>query len=235
MLIAAHIFLGFLTGALVSLRYHGDTLIIWAGIAGAVLPDIIDKPLGHLLLGGTLDYGRIYAHTLLFCAVFACFALLLTCYRVRWALPATVLAAGIAGHQVLDFMWLDPVTWYYPLLGPFLSHHYPGFFLQAVLSEITSSTEWLFLLSFILLSPLWTAWPARLLSFYGKMPKWFFPLVPFVLLATTGLTSLFTGIASAHSTGSFELPAGGEMALGLIALAGMAVALRTPLPAPAGG
>lgn len=35
-------------------------------LVGSVLPDIIDKPLGGIILKDTIGNGRIYAHTLLF-------------------------------------------------------------------------------------------------------------------------------------------------------------------------
>ena len=69
-------------------------------LIGSMLPDLIDKPLGGVIL--PLGNGRIYSHTLLF---------LLT------VLAVLVLVGGTALHQILDFMWQDPQTFLWPLYG----------------------------------------------------------------------------------------------------------------------
>ncbi len=38
-------------------------------VIGSLLPDIIDKPLGRIILAETIGSGRIFAHTLLFGAL----------------------------------------------------------------------------------------------------------------------------------------------------------------------
>lgn len=84
-------------------------------LIGAMLPDLIDKPLGLLLLKDQLSYGRIYAHTLLF------FLLLLIpglwFYRKKGRSWLLVLALGSFGHLILDDIWNAPVTLFWPLLG----------------------------------------------------------------------------------------------------------------------
>ncbi len=84
-------------------------------ILGSMLPDIIDKPLGGIILKETLGNGRIYCHTLLFLLVFSGLGLFLWyAYRKSWLL---VLAVGIFFHHVLDFMWLLPQTFLWPMYG----------------------------------------------------------------------------------------------------------------------
>ncbi|HPR42074.1 MAG TPA: metal-dependent hydrolase [Candidatus Methanofastidiosa archaeon] len=76
-------------------------------IVGALLPDIIDKPLSLLSLGS----GRGYAHTLLFMVL-----VLVLAYRHK----AMELAFGNAVHLSLDFMFLEPRIFLWPLLGTYI-------------------------------------------------------------------------------------------------------------------
>lgn len=78
-------------------------------ILGAVIPDIIDKPLGHMIL--SIDNGRIIAHSLLFATTLLAFGMMF-----KRMLPLSI---GVAVHQILDGMFLDPETALWPLLGPF--------------------------------------------------------------------------------------------------------------------
>lgn len=79
---------------------------------GSILPDLIDKPLG-LMIFGTMNHGRIFAHTLLFLLVIA----LLAVYFREIRLAS--LFAGVLTHLALDAMWSSPVILLWPFLGPF--------------------------------------------------------------------------------------------------------------------
>lgn len=79
---------------------------------GSMLPDIIDKPLGFMIFG-TMNHGRIFAHTLLFLLVLA--ALAISIRDIRLA----SLGAGVLIHLSLDLMWNSPVILLWPLLGSF--------------------------------------------------------------------------------------------------------------------
>jgi len=79
---------------------------------GALLPDIIDKPLG-LLIYGSMGHGRIFAHTLLFLAMLIAASLALRDQR------AASLSIGVLAHLSLDSIWLSPAILLWPLLGPF--------------------------------------------------------------------------------------------------------------------
>jgi membrane-bound metal-dependent hydrolase YbcI (DUF457 family) len=84
-------------------------------LIGALLPDIIDKPLGQLFFRESLSSGRIFSHTLLFLVVITLAGLYL--YRRRTKLWLLVLAFGTLIHIILDQMWQTPQTLLWPLLG----------------------------------------------------------------------------------------------------------------------
>ena len=106
-------------------------------VLGALLPDIIDKPLGLILLPG-LGNGRTILHTLLFllCTLLAAFVI----YRRQRVLWGFYITFGVLMHFLMDAIWNDPVTFCWPFLGPFAA--YPGttFFLalQRWLQTLTS-------------------------------------------------------------------------------------------------
>lgn len=85
-------------------------------VLGAVLPDLIDKPIGSVFFTSYFGTGRIYAHTLLF-AVAVLFGVMAvtrrgSAARKRWmALPI-----GVFLHLLLD-MPLDSATLWWPALG----------------------------------------------------------------------------------------------------------------------
>jgi membrane-bound metal-dependent hydrolase YbcI (DUF457 family) len=84
-------------------------------VVGSLLPDIIDKPLGHFFLRDTLNNGRIYAHTLLFLLLIVAAGLFVyKRYHRMWLLT---LAAGTLTHLILDGMWNAPATLLWPLMG----------------------------------------------------------------------------------------------------------------------
>ncbi len=141
MLVFCHLFVGAAIG-LVFARATGDRRFVAAGLVAGILPDLIDKPLGHLLLVSTLDNGRLVAHSLAFLLVLFVAGFLL--FRGRRPLLAVAIALGVLSHQLLDAMWRDPPAWYFPLLGPFVPGHYPDYFLSGFMAELGSPSEWLF-------------------------------------------------------------------------------------------
>lgn len=112
--------------ALVVTRFRRDVDLKLFLIA-LMLPDIIDKPLGHLVLT-SLNNGRIIAHTLLFLTL-----LLLASVRserMRWV------ALGVAIHHLMDLMFMDPTTYLWPLLGPFPRTDFrPSEWIEGILSN----------------------------------------------------------------------------------------------------
>ncbi len=84
-------------------------------VLGSLLPDIIDKPIGLVLLAKSIGYGRIFCHSLLFLVVIAVSGLWLSHrHHQVWLF---ILALGTASHQLLDGMWAYPITLLWPLYG----------------------------------------------------------------------------------------------------------------------
>ncbi len=77
----------------------------------ALLPDITDKIIGHLILHETLNNGRLFCHSLLFWFVFSIIFFIIV--RKYW----WVYSFSVLGHQVFDHMWTSPRTWFWPILG----------------------------------------------------------------------------------------------------------------------
>jgi len=84
-------------------------------VIGALLPDLIDKPLGRVIFASTIANGRIVGHTLLF-SIFI-FLMGLYLYEKRRDVRVFSLAIGSFFHLMEDQMWKTPKTLFWPLLG----------------------------------------------------------------------------------------------------------------------
>ena len=111
-----HLLTGIILGLLISDFLEDGRWLIPCAI-GAVLPDLIDKPIGYILFPTTIGDGRIYAHTLL--AAILILVLGLVIYKIIKDPGVLAVGVGILSHQILDLMWRQPLNWYFPVLGPF--------------------------------------------------------------------------------------------------------------------
>ncbi|MHC1757876.1 MAG: metal-dependent hydrolase [Methanosarcina sp.] len=82
---------------------------------GAILPDLIDKPIGEVIFASTFASGRIIGHTLLFSLLL--FLIGLYMYEKRRDIRGLSLTSGSFLHLFEDQMGLDPQTFFWPLLG----------------------------------------------------------------------------------------------------------------------
>lgn len=82
---------------------------------GAILPDLIDKPLGRVIFAHTIANGRIIGHTLLFS--FLIFLIGLYLYDKRREIIVLTLATGSFFHLMEDQMWNTPKTLFWPIFG----------------------------------------------------------------------------------------------------------------------
>jgi membrane-bound metal-dependent hydrolase YbcI (DUF457 family) len=97
---------------LISLADRIDVRLL---LIGSLLPDILDKPIGHFFFKETFSNGRIFGHTLLFLILITLAGFYLYRSRARgWLL---VLSFGTFTHLILDQMWLNPRTLLWPAYG----------------------------------------------------------------------------------------------------------------------
>lgn len=101
---------------------------------GSMLPDIIDKPFGGLILKETLGNGRVYCHTLIFLLILFSVAFL---FWFKLKRPGfLVLAGGCLVHYILDSMWLNPQTLLWPMYGWSFPKGEPDYWMQLWLTNL---------------------------------------------------------------------------------------------------
>jgi len=107
-------------------------------LVGSLLPDIIDKPVGQILLQDTLSNGRIFCHTLLFLLIISFAGIYL--YQKRKKNWLLVLSFGTFTHLIFDQMWLTPHTLFWPLLGWSFEKGSPDLviWIQGIFTELIS-------------------------------------------------------------------------------------------------
>ena len=147
MFIFAHVFLGALIGLGFWYLTH-DRWTLLLGILGAILPDLLDKPLA-LPVPGIFGSGRTIGHSLLFFA--AALAIALVIWHCRHTLAAVACACAILSHQILDSMWTIPSVWFYPFLGPFTGFIIPDYIGHFFWLEIASPSELVFATASVLI------------------------------------------------------------------------------------
>jgi TctA family transporter len=153
MLFMFHLLVGLLIG-LGAFWFLKDREVVLLAVIGSVLPDLIDKPLGYILL--SVDYGRIYAHTGLFMLSVLFVGILYRQRKGSWII--LMFAVGIIFHLILDEIWEYPVTLFYPFLGDFNMPPNLDFIQGSIVNELGNPFEWIFGISAI----------AMLLYFYRK-------------------------------------------------------------------
>ncbi|HSJ26802.1 MAG TPA: metal-dependent hydrolase [Acidimicrobiia bacterium] len=83
---------------------------------GALLPDLIDLPLGTVVFAGTVSTGQAWAHSLLAPSVVTV-AILLATRRGRRRRAWMALAVGMFFHLLLDGMWTQTEVFLWPFFG----------------------------------------------------------------------------------------------------------------------
>lgn len=137
-----HLVIGLLLGLIFTDLLGDGRWLIPCGI-GAVLPDLIDKPVGYILLREYLECGRILFHTFLAFALVLAVGLILRRYRRTPVFLA--LASGLLSHHIFDSMWNETANWFFPFLGaPVLTQDIPsGYILLLLRDDFLNPSEWL--------------------------------------------------------------------------------------------
>lgn len=105
-------------------------------LVGALLPDIVDKPVGRVLFDETFNNGRIFAHSLLFLLIIAVLGLYL--YQRHRQMSLLVLSFGVFTHLILDQMWGQPRTLLWPLYGLTFEKSYVSNWISSIFHNIES-------------------------------------------------------------------------------------------------
>ena len=128
------------------LKIEPDRQLYLYVLIGAILPDLIDKPIGEILLANSISNGRLFAHTLLF--VFFLLLIGTYLYRRSGGEERRIVVLGFASllHLCEDRMWLSPETLFYPLFGfdfpqGVIEEHWWEYFLRCFLRTYSPLTE----------------------------------------------------------------------------------------------
>jgi hypothetical protein len=221
MLIFAHVFAGAAFGLVLG-WFLCDTRLIPLCIAASVIPDFIDKPLGYILLPQALDSGRTYFHALIAVAMIT--ALAFVVWRFRRGNLLFFAAGAVLLHQILDGMWREPVTWFYPVLGPFQPYHYINYFGTYFWVEVTSVSEWVFLFATLLLLSL--IYVSRLTPPFPPPASRLMVAVNYItllLLAVLGFSCLWSGITGAGNALAPDNTPEKNVIMGVVALTGFCI------------
>ncbi|MGB2842708.1 MAG: metal-dependent hydrolase [Halobacteriota archaeon] len=118
------------------LKIEPDRRLYLFVLIGAVLPDLIDKPVGEILLANSISNGRLFAHTLLFISILLLIGTYI--YKRNGSGEKGVVLLGFASfiHLCEDLMWLSPETLFYPIFGfgfpqSVVEEHWLDYFLGA--------------------------------------------------------------------------------------------------------
>lgn len=110
-------------------------------LAGTILPDLVDKPIGQVLFKPYFENGRIYCHTILFASLVSIGGLRRLKHQEDERL--LFLALGVASHLALDRIWIDPETALWPLLGPFKKDPSLRSMLEQIMLALKEPSFWL--------------------------------------------------------------------------------------------
>ena len=103
-----------LYGRLNGIRHQLGSIDYRLILLGSLLPDIMDKPSWLFASSDIFPSGRSYGHTFLFNLLLFICALILLKYKKSWLL---IISLSSYIHLILDQMWHNPVTLWWPLLG----------------------------------------------------------------------------------------------------------------------
>jgi inner membrane protein len=85
-------------------------------LLGAILPDLIDLPVGTLILADRYSTGELWSHSLLAPAIYMSVVLLVT-RRGRRRRAWMALGVGWLLHLLLDGMWVNEEVFFWPFFG----------------------------------------------------------------------------------------------------------------------
>jgi len=224
MFIFAHVFCGALIG-LAFWHLTNDRRALPICILGAILPDLLDKPLA-MLSPGILGGGRTIGHSLIFFATIYVVGVLL--WHYRHTLLGIAFACAIFSHQILDAMWTEFATWCYPFLGPFPTFMIPDYVGHYFWLQISSISEWVFAgASLVIIGGWYMSLPEHRVAFLNARRGTYARFSAAILLGVMGMYLLFSGLANLPN--AFFAPTYNPITdtmAGIVALCGAIVLVR---------
>lgn len=106
-----------LTTLIVRYVFRDPTMDLRWVLAGSLLPDLIDKPIGAILWNDTFHNHRLFAHALVGPVVLLTIAMLATRRGTTGRRAAVGVVIGCFVHLVLDGVWTSPEAFLWPLFG----------------------------------------------------------------------------------------------------------------------
>ena len=88
----------------------------WVAL-GAILPDLIDKPIGSMLFNDFFGTHRLAAHAVIFPVLGMAVVISITQRGSGMRKGLIGLVIGVLFHLVLDGAWSDPEAFWWPLFG----------------------------------------------------------------------------------------------------------------------
>jgi hypothetical protein len=85
-------------------------------MVGAILPDLIDLPVGTILLANRYSTGELWFHSLLLATIYMALVLMAT-RRGRRRRAYMAVGVGWLFHLLLDGMWTNPEVFFWPFFG----------------------------------------------------------------------------------------------------------------------
>ena len=85
-------------------------------LLGAVLPDLLDLPIGTLVLADRYSTGELWSHSLVAPSLYMVAVLIMT-RRGRQRRAVMALGVGWLLHLLLDGVWVDPAVLFWPFFG----------------------------------------------------------------------------------------------------------------------
>lgn len=84
---------------------------------GALLPDIVDKPIGSIIWNDVFHNHRVYAHALILPVLALGAVMMITRRRSSSRKAAIAVVLGWFIHLILDGVWASPEAFLWPLFG----------------------------------------------------------------------------------------------------------------------
>ena len=111
-------------------------------LAGSILPDVIDKPIGSILFHDTFRTHRLFSHSVLFPVLMLAIVLVATRRGTGLRKGLIALTIGVFVHLVLDAAWADPEAFWWPLFGFEFPHVADSAFWPLLESMVTNPWVW---------------------------------------------------------------------------------------------